>query len=81
MGVEINPKFVEAADTLIKACQDLKEAEATDNEEEIAKAEEKRHEAETIYCQLQGMIDGTKSEEEVQRLIDAKMSEVSIFYD
>ena len=80
MGVKINPDFVKAADKLIDANKILKNAEASGDEEKIQAAEEARHKAEEIYCNLPGMINGEETEDAVEAQINAKMAEVSIFY-
>ena len=80
MGSKINPKFVMAADNLIKANKDLQAAEKTGDQEKIDKAFELRQQAEAEYCNLPGMIAGDESEDTVQAQIDKKMAEVSIFY-
>ncbi len=80
MGVDLNPEWKRAADYLIQKCEDLEEAQQSGDEDRIKKAAQERREAESVYCSLQGMIDGGKTEEEVQKIIDSKMAEVSVFY-
>lgn len=93
MGSIVNPKFEKASYELIDANKRLRDAqsavEKSDNQDEsstevqaMRKAEEDMHAAESVWCNLQGVVDveGKPDDPAAEQKVQSLMNKVSIFY-
>ena len=88
-GSKVNPAFVEAAQALIKANENLRttkvaaegKTEETQEVKAYREAEKAMHEAENDYCNLPGILSGGDlTKEEAEAKVKSIKHQVSIFY-